>query len=86
MSSTSKQNFSAKLKELEQCVEALEKPDLPLEQAIQTFEKGSALAATLRKMLDDAKLKVDTITQENQEFTGDGDQDTLDDQEHRTDA
>lgn len=44
--------------ELEQVVAKLELGDLPLEEALATFERGQALAARCTELLDQAELKL----------------------------
>jgi exodeoxyribonuclease VII small subunit len=47
--------------ELEQIVQALEANEFPLEQALQLFERGQALARRCAALLDEAELKVQQI-------------------------
>jgi exodeoxyribonuclease VII small subunit len=47
--------------ELEQIVQALEANEYPLEQALQLFERGQALARRCAVLLDEAELKVQQI-------------------------
>jgi exodeoxyribonuclease VII small subunit len=47
--------------ELEQIVQALEANEYPLEQALQLFERGQALARRCAALLDDAEMKVQQI-------------------------
>jgi exodeoxyribonuclease VII small subunit len=44
--------------ELEQVVEALEAGDLPLEKALDEFQRGQALAARCSQLLEEAELKL----------------------------
>jgi exodeoxyribonuclease VII small subunit len=48
--------------ELEQIVQALESDQHPLEQALQLFERGQALARRCAVLLDEAELKVQQIS------------------------
>lgn len=50
--------FEQSLGELESLVKMLEQGDLPLEEALCTFEKGLKLAQTCQKTLQTAELKV----------------------------
>lgn len=64
--------FEAALAELEQTVTKLESGDLPLEQAIELFERGQRLAAFCSKQLETASLKVEMLTNDGEiaELTG----------------
>lgn len=50
--------FEAALGELEQIVGKLERGELKLEESLQLFERGVALAKQCRQSLDTAELKV----------------------------
>lgn len=50
--------FEASVGRLEQIVKQMERGDVPLEQALNLFEEGTALVRDCNKMLDDAELKV----------------------------
>lgn len=50
--------FEASLQELEQIVGKLERGELKLEESLQLFERGVALARSCRTSLDTAELKV----------------------------
>jgi exodeoxyribonuclease VII small subunit len=54
-------SFEAGLADLEQVVQKLESSDLPLEQAIEMFEKGMQLSETCRKQLTEAETKVEML-------------------------
>lgn len=58
---TDAKNFETSLKALENIVAQLEKPDLPLEQALQQFEEGVALSAACQKILNDAEQKIEKV-------------------------
>jgi exodeoxyribonuclease VII small subunit len=53
--------FEAALKELEEIVARMEDGELPLEQSLQLFERGVALARDCRAALDTAELRVKTL-------------------------
>ena len=55
-------SFEAGLAELEAVVRELETEGLPLERAIQVFEKGVALSDRCRKQLEEAESKVEILT------------------------
>ena len=55
--------FEKKLAELEELVRALESGDAPLEKAVQHFERGMALSQSCEKLLKQAELKVQQLTQ-----------------------
>ena len=52
-----------KLKELEKITTRLEKDDLPLEEAIDLFEQGIALATTVKEELSKAKLRIQQVVE-----------------------
>lgn len=54
-------DFEKSLDELEELVEALEEGELPLEQALQTFERGIKLTQECQKALADAEQKVEQL-------------------------
>ncbi len=47
------------LEKLEGITTRLEKDDLPLEEAISLFEEGLALATSIKKDLEEAKLRIE---------------------------
>ncbi len=51
-------SFEAALATLNEVVAALEKGDLPLDQAIAYYEKGAAMAALCEQRLKSAELRV----------------------------
>lgn len=53
--------FENSLKELEEIVHQLESEDLPLEKAIDLFEKGTVLSKTCSKTLDEAEKKIEVL-------------------------
>ena len=54
-------DFESALKELEALVERMESGDLPLEQALQLFERGVELTRTCQASLKQAELKVEQL-------------------------
>jgi exodeoxyribonuclease VII small subunit len=56
-------SFENAMEELETIVRAMESGELPLEQAMGDYTRGAALRAHCAKKLEDAKLKVEKITQ-----------------------
>ena len=62
------ENFEISLKKLEEIVEQLEEPDLPLDKSLQLFEKGIHLARFCEGRLTDAEGKVEKLIQENESF------------------
>ncbi len=54
-------SFEEAMAELEQVVRQLEDGRVPLEQAIGSYERGSALKARCDEMLKGARLKVEEI-------------------------
>ena len=55
-------SFEAGLAELEAVVKQLESGDLPLEKALELFEKGVQLSETCRKQLEEAETRVEVLT------------------------
>jgi exodeoxyribonuclease VII small subunit len=60
-------NFEGILNELETIVERLQRPDLPLDQAIALFQRGSRLAEESERLLSAAELQVKDLTRSVQE-------------------
>jgi len=58
-------SFEAALAELEAVVKQLESGDLPLDKALELFEKGIELSETCRKQLEDAETKVEILFKRN---------------------
>jgi exodeoxyribonuclease VII small subunit len=54
--------FEAGLAELEAVVKQLESGELPLEKALELFEKGVSLSDSCRKQLEEAETKVELLT------------------------
>jgi exodeoxyribonuclease VII small subunit len=54
-------NFEQGLTDLETVVKELESGDLPLEKAIQVFERGVTLSDRCRKELEDAETRVEIL-------------------------
>lgn len=55
-------SFEAGLAELEGVVKQLESGELPLEKALELFEKGVGLSESCRKQLEEAETKVELLT------------------------
>ena len=56
-----KMNFEDAMKELENLVDALDKGDVSLDEAIAAYDRGSQLKDHCQKKLNEAKMKVETI-------------------------
>ena len=54
-------DFEASLEELEALVERLEQGDLPLEDALRTFERGVQLTRQCQNALAEAQQKVEIL-------------------------
>ncbi len=54
-------NFEQGLADLESVVKELESGDLPLEKAIEVFERGVTLSDRCRKELEDAETRVEIL-------------------------
>jgi exodeoxyribonuclease VII small subunit len=61
MSSNNKQDFGAKLKELEAITEWFESDEVDLNAALAKFERGMQLADELKKELGEIENRVDVI-------------------------
>jgi len=61
--------FEASLDELEKVVKELEAGDLPLERAIELFERGMGLSETCRKQLEDAETRVEMLIRKEGKLT-----------------
>ena len=57
----SKQSFKKCFEELEEIVEKFEAGDLDLEEGMQLFERGLALAAALKKRLGQFENQIEVI-------------------------
>jgi exodeoxyribonuclease VII small subunit len=57
--------FEQALAELEQLVERLERGDLPLDEALKTFERGVALTRHCQTSLKAAQQKVEILLKKN---------------------
>ena len=53
--------FEAGLQELEQIVKEMEGGDLPLERALELFEKGMKLSESCRKQLEEAETRIELL-------------------------
>ncbi|MAZ45420.1 MAG: exodeoxyribonuclease VII small subunit [Gammaproteobacteria bacterium] len=58
-------DFETALKELEEVVASLESGELVLEDSLKAFEKGINLTRFCQKSLEDAELKVQQLTKNN---------------------
>jgi len=54
-------SFESCLDELEKVVKELESGDLPLERALELFEKGVALSEACRKQLEEAETRLEIL-------------------------
>ena len=59
--SLEKMSFEEAMKELERLVNALDKGDVSLDEAIAAYDRGSQLKDHCQKKLNEAKMKVETI-------------------------
>ena len=60
-------DFEKSLAELETLVEKLEAGDLPLEDALKSFERGIGLTRECQSALDSAQAKVEILLKRNGE-------------------
>ncbi len=54
-------SFETGLSDLEKVVKELESGDLPLERALELFEKGIQLSDACRKQLEEAETRLETL-------------------------
>jgi exodeoxyribonuclease VII small subunit len=54
-------SFEAGLHQLEAIVKEMEGGDLPLERALELFERGMKLSETCRKQLEEAETRVEVL-------------------------
>jgi exodeoxyribonuclease VII small subunit len=71
-------NFEKAMQELEALVERMEHGDLPLEESLKLFERGTALTRACQAALQKAEQKVEILTTRNgresvEPFEQDGD-------------
>ena len=59
--SLEKMTFEEAVKELERLVDALDKGDVSLDEAIAAYDRGSQLKDHCQKKLNEAKMKVESI-------------------------
>ena len=64
-----KESFEASRKKLENYVQTLEAGDKGIEESLEVFEKGVALAKELSKRLEEAKKKVEVLAKEDSGFS-----------------
>lgn len=61
-SALDKLSFEEALKQLEEIVQKMNDGQVPLEDAVQLYEKGMALQAVCSKKLEDAKMRIEKIS------------------------
>ncbi|MCM3126468.1 MULTISPECIES: exodeoxyribonuclease VII small subunit [unclassified Paenibacillus] len=61
-------NFEAAMAELEEVVNQLERGDVPLEQAIELFQRGMKLSQICNQKLEQVERKIEMIVEEDGEF------------------
>jgi len=54
-------SFESGLQELEQIVKEMESSDLPLERALELYEKGMKLSERCRKQLEEAETRIEML-------------------------
>lgn len=60
---TSPLSFEDAMKELEVLVRALEDGRMPLDDAVKSYERGTFLKTHCQKILEDARLSVETVSE-----------------------
>lgn len=61
--------FEQSMQELEELVSKMEQGELPLEDALKSFERGIQLARHSQKQLKEAEQKVQILTSQNSQQT-----------------
>ncbi len=64
--------FETSLTELETVVRDLESGELPLERAIQLFERGMALSQQCRQQLEEAETRVEVLVRRGNQVKPEG--------------
>lgn len=67
MAETPEPPFEELVAQLEERARKLEAGNIPLEEAITTYEEGAALVERIRKLLGDAELRVQRLQENIQE-------------------
>jgi exodeoxyribonuclease VII small subunit len=62
-------NFEQSMQELETLVTRMEQGDLPLDDALQSFERGIQLARHSQQKLKDAEQKIQILNSQNGQHT-----------------
>jgi exodeoxyribonuclease VII small subunit len=62
-------SFETALQQLEGIVKEMESTDLPLERALELFEKGMKLSEACRKQLEEAETRVEMLIKRAGEVT-----------------
>jgi exodeoxyribonuclease VII small subunit len=62
-------SFEDGLQQLEAIVKDMESGDLPLDRALELFEKGIRLSESCRKQLEEAETRVETLINRAGEVT-----------------
>lgn len=65
MSNNNEVSFEETIKQLEAIVTQLENGDLPLDEALNEFEKGIKLARSGQKQLNEAEQRIQILLSEN---------------------
>jgi exodeoxyribonuclease VII small subunit len=68
--SSTEPSFEEALEQLEALVEAMENDQLPLEQLVANYEKGSKLMTHCQSVLESARERIELITLGNQGESG----------------
>lgn len=58
-------SFESGLQELEQVVKEMESGDLPLERALELYEKGMKLSERCRKQLEEAETRIEMLVRKS---------------------
>jgi exodeoxyribonuclease VII small subunit len=64
MASIDKRSFEEAIRELEMIVDMLEKGEMPLEKALDAFQKGIELSRYCSRALDDVEKKIHILVED----------------------
>ncbi len=65
-------NFESAFSSLQEIIAKLENTELPLEEALKLYEEGKRLAAVCASILENAQLRVNTLSEASQSAANTG--------------
>ncbi len=67
MTESQSSGYETAFRALQEIIEKLEDGELPLEEALNLYEKGKKLADQCAKLLEEAQLRVNTIGEKDED-------------------